>query len=131
MWCISTPSVRASIVGPREALETRKVFLRDVNWLGDTSLADIPQAGLELAARVRSTRQPRPVVLHHEAGRTWVELSEGEFGIAPGQACVLYADDGDDARVLGGGFIERSERGKDAEAMLSRLADQPAGVPAE
>ncbi len=119
------------IVGPREALETRKVFLRNVNWLGDTDLADIPPAGLELAARVRSTRQPRPVVLLHEAGRTWVELSEGESGIAPGQACVLYADDGDDARVLGGGFIERSERGKDAEAKLSRLAAQPAGVPAE
>ena len=114
------------IVGPREALETRKVFLRDVNWLGDESLADIPPTGLELAARVRSTRQPRPVVLHHEAGRTWVELSEGESGIAPGQACVLYADDGDETRVLGGGFIERSERGEDAEAMLSRLAE-PAG----
>ncbi|RWG20928.1 MAG: tRNA 2-thiouridine(34) synthase MnmA, partial [Mesorhizobium sp.] len=52
-------------------------------------------------------------------------------GIAPGQACVLYSDDGDEARVYGGGFIERSERGAEAEAMLSRLAQQPAHVPAE
>ena len=44
---------------------------------------------------------------------------------------MLYADDGDETRVLGGGFIERSERGEDAEAMLSRLAGQPASVPAE
>jgi tRNA-specific 2-thiouridylase len=52
-------------------------------------------------------------------------LAEGESGIAPGQACVLYSDDGNDARVLGGGFIERSERGADAERMLTRLAATP------
>ena len=80
---------------------------------------------------MRSTRPPRPAVLHHRAGETFVELGDGEAGIAPGQACVLYADDGDDARVLGGGFIERSERGKEAEAMLSRLAAMPAHIPAE
>jgi tRNA-specific 2-thiouridylase len=34
---------------------------------------------------------------------------------------VLYSDDGAGARVLGGGFIERSERGAEAEAMLGRL----------
>ena len=119
------------IVGPREALETHKIFLRNVNWLGDEALASIPADGLELFAKVRSTRPPRPAVLHHGAGATWVELGEGESGIAPGQACVLYSDDGNDARVLGGGFIERSERGKEAEAMLSRLAAMPAQVPAE
>jgi tRNA U34 2-thiouridine synthase MnmA/TrmU len=30
------------IVGPREALETHKVFLRDMNWLGDRPLGEIP-----------------------------------------------------------------------------------------
>jgi tRNA-specific 2-thiouridylase len=120
------------IVGPREALETHKIYLRDVNWLGDRPLADIPAEGMELFAKVRSTRPPRPAVLHHAGGAVWVELGEGESGIAPGQACVLYSDDGnDDARVFGGGFIERSERGKEAEAMLSRLAETPAHVPAE
>lgn len=52
---------------------------------------------------------------------TWVELTEGEAGVAPGQACVLYSDDGNEARVYGGGFIERSERGREAEAQLTRL----------
>jgi tRNA-specific 2-thiouridylase len=46
--------------------------------------------------------------------------------VAPGQACVLYSDDGNEARVLGGGFIGRSERGAEAEAMLSRLGAVPA-----
>ena len=44
---------------------------------------------------------------------------------------MLYGDDGNDARVYGGGFIERSERGKEAEAMLARLAAMPVQVPAE
>lgn len=114
------------IVGPREALETHKIYLRDLNWLGDEALSSLPTGGLELFAKVRSTRPPRPAVLHHRDGANWVELVDGESGIAPGQACVLYSDDGDDARVFGGGFIERSERGAEAEAMLSRLAAQPA-----
>lgn len=114
------------IVGPREALETRRIYLRDMNWLGDGSITDLPQQGMELFAKVRSTRPPRPAVLHQVEGKVWVELVDGESGVAPGQACVLYTDDGDAARVLGGGFIERSERGVEAEAMLSRLAAQPA-----
>lgn len=112
------------IVGPREALETHKVFLRDVNWLGDGALEDIPATGFEVYAKVRSTRPPRPAVLHHANGETWVELNDGESGIAPGQACVLYSDDSNAARVFGGGFIGRSERSRQAEEMLRRLTGQ-------
>jgi tRNA-specific 2-thiouridylase len=119
------------IVGPREALETHKIYLRNVNWLGDGPIGAIPTEGLELFAKVRSTRPPRPAVLHHHGGASWVELADGESGIAPGQACVLYTDDGNDARVLGGGFIERSERAAEAEAMLTRLAARPAHIAAE
>ncbi|AVM31765.1 MAG TPA: tRNA 2-thiouridine(34) synthase MnmA [Brucella melitensis] len=109
------------IVGPREALETHKVFLRDVNWLGDTPIADLPKSGMEVFAKVRSTRPPRPAVLRHADGQTWVELVDGESGIAPGQACVLYSDDSNAACVFGGGFIGRSEREPQAEEMLRRL----------
>ncbi len=109
------------VVGPREALETRRVFLRDVNWLGDTPLEALPPEGMEVFAKVRSTRPPTPARLHHTHGSTYVELHEGETGVAPGQACVLYSDDGDDSRVFGGGFIERSERDAEAETQLARL----------
>ncbi|SFJ48852.1 tRNA 2-thiouridine(34) synthase MnmA [Aerobium aerolatum] len=114
------------IVGPREALQTHKIFLRDFNWLGDEPLVATAPEGIEVFAKVRSTRPPRPAVLHRRDGMTWVELVDGESGIAPGQACVLYSDDGNHARVFGGGFIERSERDAEAEAMLSRLAAMPA-----
>ncbi|ERM00737.1 thiouridylase [Brucella intermedia 229E] len=119
------------IVGPREALETHKVFLRDINWLGDAPIGDLPEGGIEVFAKVRSTRPPRPpAVLRHADGQTWVELVDGESGIAPGQACVLYSDESNTARVFGGGFIGRSEREPQAEEMLRRLVANTASASA-
>ncbi|MBB4094872.1 tRNA 2-thiouridine(34) synthase MnmA [Brucella pecoris] len=118
------------IVGPREALETHKVFLRDINWLGDAPINDLPEGGMEVFAKVRSTRPPRPAVLRHADGQTWVELIDGESGIAPGQACVLYSDESNTARVFGGGFIGRSEREPQAEEMLRRLVANTANASA-
>ena len=124
LYVVHLDAARARvIVGPREALETHKVFLRDVNWLGDGPLAALPPEGLDVFARVRSSRPPRPATLHHRAGATWVALADGETGVAPGQACVLYSGDDAQSRVLGGGFISRSERSAEAEAMLSQLTE--------
>ena len=114
------------VVGPRSALETRRVFLRQVNWLGDVPLSQLPAEGMEVFAKVRSTRSPVPATVHNDGGTVFIDLHEGEAGVAPGQACVLYDDDADEARVLGGGFIERSQRGAQAEAQLARLEGRPA-----
>jgi tRNA-uridine 2-sulfurtransferase len=95
------------IVGPREALGVRSVILRDVNWIGNGALTDLPAEGLEVAARVRSTRAPRPGLLRNDSGAITVELLNAEEGVAPGQACVLYDSNAPDARVLGGGTIGR------------------------
>lgn len=125
---------RRVIVGPKEALETRRLFLRDVNWLGDAPLGDIAADGFDCFAKVRSTRPPKPARLHADAKGVYVVLEEGEPGIAPGQACVLYSADGDDARVFGGGFIDRSEKDSSAERQLRQLltateaAPQQAGI---
>ncbi|MCY0096417.1 tRNA 2-thiouridine(34) synthase MnmA [Hoeflea ulvae] len=116
---------RRVIVGPREALETRRVVLRDVNWLGDAPLEASGADGFECFAKVRSTRPPKPAILRAIDGEISVELVDGEAGVAPGQACVLYSAPGDEARVLGGGFIDRSERSPEAQALLSSLL-QPA-----
>ena len=113
------------IVGPREALDTVKVFLRDVNWLGCEPLGNLPDNGMELFARVRSTQPPRAAILRHASGLTSVELIGGETSVAPGQACVLYSDDNSEARILGGGFIDRTEHAAETEAMLRELEAEP------
>ena len=99
------------VVGPREALTTRTIVLREVNWLGDLPLDE--GAELDLFAKVRSTRPPAPAILRHTAERTTVELVTGEAGVAPGQACVFFDSDDETARVLGGGWIARTERSGD------------------
>jgi tRNA-specific 2-thiouridylase len=102
------PVRRLVVVGPREALLTRTVGLRDVNWLGDGALAALPEAGLPIWARIRSTQPPQPATLHHQDSQTSVTIHAGEHGVSPGQACVFY-DSGDGrSRVLGGGWIART-----------------------
>ena len=94
------------IVGPREALKTHTVRLRDVNWLGATPLAEASAGnGAPVEVKVRSTRGPQPAVIQMQDGEVFVTLVTGEYGISPGQACVFYADDSQTAEVLGGGFI--------------------------
>ncbi|TXN23805.1 MULTISPECIES: tRNA 2-thiouridine(34) synthase MnmA [Methylobacterium] len=101
------PETARVVVGPRSALATSRIRLTDVNWLGERPLADV--SDLEVAVRVRSTRAPRPAHLswNAEAGCAEVVLDTPEDGVSPGQACVIYADSGDRARVLGGGTIRR------------------------
>jgi tRNA-uridine 2-sulfurtransferase len=90
------------IVGPREALQTHRIVLRDVNWLGDSPLAP---GSYEVHARVRSTRPPQPARLVVADGEISVELLEGEYGVSPGQVCVLYEDGSERSRLMGGGWI--------------------------
>ncbi len=116
---------RRVIVGPREALETHRVYLRDINWLGDHALEETAREGFACFAKVRSTRPPAPAVLRADDRGVYVDLEIGEAGVAPGQACVLYSAPGADARVYGGGFIERSERAPSAESQLKALLASP------
>ncbi|MDB5589477.1 tRNA 2-thiouridine(34) synthase MnmA [Enterovirga sp.] len=95
------------VVGPRERLATTHLTLRDVNWLGDGALADLPAEGLPVAVRVRSTRPPGEALLRNRDGVAEVELLSPAEGVSPGQACVFYDGTGPRARVLGGGTIRR------------------------
>ena len=92
---------RQVVVGPKSALATRRIALSGVNWLGDAPI----ESGMSVHVRVRSTRQPQPALLYPSANGAEIELIEGEEGVAPGQACVLYDSADPRARVLGGGTI--------------------------
>ncbi|MBP2277766.1 MULTISPECIES: tRNA 2-thiouridine(34) synthase MnmA [Sphingomonas] len=82
------------IVGPKAALAVGAARLSGVNWLGGD------YAG-PMTAKVRSLA--KPVAARFDGGR--VTFDAPEYGVAPGQATVLYAGD----RVLGGGWIEETE----------------------
>lgn len=81
---------RRVIVGPKRALAVSEARLSDINWLGGDFSGP-------LRAKVRSLAKPVPARLKGER----LIFEAAEYGVAPGQAAVLY--DGD--RVLGGGWI--------------------------
>jgi tRNA-specific 2-thiouridylase len=112
------------IVGPRESLRAQVIALRNVNWLGDDP---IPEGGLGVAVRIRSSAPPQPATLFACAEGAEVLLQDGDYGIAAGQACVFYANTSAEARLLGGGWISRArsraeQRAQvDGEAALAAL----------
>ncbi len=86
------------IVGPREALAQSEVRLVDMNWLGDP----VPADGLAVQVRLRSSQPPQEARFWlRPNGSGTVELAAPCYGVAPGQAGMVY----DGSRVLGGGWI--------------------------
>jgi len=88
-------------VGPKRMLAVTSATLIETNAIG--SIPDVP-----LTAKVRSLAKPVPVALDGPLGAgatTMIRFIEPEFGVAPGQAAVIYAGE----RVVGGGWIDATE----------------------
>lgn len=95
------PATRQVVVGPRRALAVRSARIENINWLGEGFAGPV-------TAKVRSLAKPVPARLEGDQ----VIFDSPEYGVAPGQAAVLYAGD----RVLGGGWIAQTERAEMALA---------------
>jgi len=83
------PDEARIVVGPRRALAVESMRVADWNWLAEEQR--------EVSVKVRSLAPAVPAFRDGE----WVRFSEAEYGVAPGQAAVLY----DGTRLLGGGWI--------------------------
>ena len=93
---------RAVIVGPKRARPVRALRLDEINWLD----ADGPEgAPPSVLVKHRAHESAVDARIETDAAGVRVVLREPGFGIAPGQACVVYAG----SRVLGGGLIDRLE----------------------
>lgn len=86
------PEHNQVVVGPYTALARDTVFIKETNWL-----TDIPAQGIQADVKLRSAQLPLPATIYADK----VVLSEPAFGIAAGQACVVYIGN----RVIGGGWI--------------------------
>ncbi|MCW5748108.1 MAG: tRNA 2-thiouridine(34) synthase MnmA [Alphaproteobacteria bacterium] len=100
---------RRVVVGPRAALARPAIRIGDVNWLGDAPVAG---GGEPAQVRLRSSQPMRPATVALGPGETLeVRFDTPEFGVAPGQACVIYDPDTGE-RVLGGGTILSTAAGE-------------------
>ncbi|HZU63057.1 MAG TPA: tRNA methyl transferase PRC-barrel domain-containing protein, partial [Novosphingobium sp.] len=86
------------LVGPRRLLAVGAARITETNRIGPLDAAE------PLCVKVRSLARPVPAVLAGPLGdgaETLIRFAGPEYGVAPGQAAVLYAGD----RVVGGGWI--------------------------
>jgi len=91
------------VVGPRSALAVEGMRVADWNWIAEDQR--------EVSVKVRSLAPAVPALRDGD----WVRFSKAEYGVAPGQAAVLY----EDTRLLGGGWISET-------AAVDRLVDAAA-----
>jgi tRNA-specific 2-thiouridylase len=97
------PTQDRVVIGPKAALARDRVHLSEMNWLVPIKSGDILTAEVKL-------RSAQPLaagtVTALPDGLATVDLNGAQFGVAPGQACVIYQGD----RVIGGGWIQSAER---------------------
>ena len=92
------------IVGNREALAIKKIFVKDINLL-----SKVEDYNGNLFIKVRSTGRLIKAKVNLNNTSAEVNLEELENGISPGQACVFYSKSKFGDKVLGGGWIVRTE----------------------
>jgi tRNA-specific 2-thiouridylase len=103
---VDAPS-RQVRVGPKRMLAVEAARLIETNRIG-------PMPDEPLTAKVRSLAKPVPVTLEGAQGAkslgggapATIRFATPEFGVAPGQAAVIYAGE----RVVGGGWIDATEK---------------------
>jgi len=92
------------IVGNREALAIKKIYLKNLNLL-----SDVEEYNDNLFIKVRSTGRLVKAKANLNNTSAEVNLDELETGISPGQACVFYSKNQFGDKVLGGGWIVKTE----------------------
>jgi tRNA-specific 2-thiouridylase len=83
------PDAQRLVVGPRRALAVEAMRVAEWNWIGEQQR--------DVEVKVRSLAPPVPARIEEE----WISFGQPEYGVAPGQAAVVY----DGTRLLGGGWI--------------------------
>jgi tRNA-specific 2-thiouridylase len=86
------PEQARIVVGPRRALAVEAMRVEAWNWIGEEQR--------EVSVKVRSLAPAVPAVRDGDR----VRFHAPEYGVAPGQAAVLY----DGSRLLGGGSIAQT-----------------------
>ena len=91
------------IVGNRESLSIKKIYLKNLNLL-----SDVEKYNDDLFIKVRSTGKLTKAKVNLNKVGAEVNLMENEMGVSPGQACVFYSKNKLGDKVLGGGWITKA-----------------------
>ena len=105
LYVVNIDSEKNSIiVGPKDYLIVKKIVLRDLNILGDEK-----NFNNQIKIKVRSTGKLLNAEIKIKGNFADIQILDNETGISPGQACVFYCKDKIGDKVLGGGWIHKTE----------------------
>lgn len=94
------PETREVVLGTHDDLACKELIADGMNWLVD----ELPDS-FECLAQIRYQHTAAPArVERTDSDTVSVRFTDSQFGVAPGQALVLYEGE----RVLGGGWIGKS-----------------------
>ena len=85
------------IIGKQEELAVSSLTAVDANWL-----VDPPAGEFSCQAQIRYNSAASDAIACWDGMRLQVNFTQPRYGVAPGQAVVLF----DGERTLGGGWIE-------------------------
>ena len=91
------------VVGRKEELSIKKIYLKDLNLLGD-----VEKYNENFFVKVRSSGRLIKAKIKLSRNEAEIYLEENETGISPGQACVFYSKREIGDKVLGGGWIAKT-----------------------
>ena len=91
------------VVGSKEELSIKKIYLKDLNLLGD-----VEKYNENFFVKVRSSGRLIKAKIKLSQNEAEIYLEENETGISPGQACVFYSKRKIGDKVLGGGWISKT-----------------------
>jgi tRNA-uridine 2-sulfurtransferase len=94
------PEDHTVVVGPQEALAKNDISLKETTWVNAA-----PVDGQDVTVKFRSTQSPQAAKIKIVDAKIVVQFAEPQYGVSPGQACVVYDND----RVIGGGWIARDD----------------------
>lgn len=114
------PQSRQVVLGTHDELACLALEADEMNWLR----ADLPER-FTCLAQIRYQHQAAPATVTRTQEGVHVDFDVAQFGVAPGQALVLY--DGD--QVLGGGWIRQSEPAGSSEVTGPAVSSSVSEIP--
>ena len=91
-------------LGPKEEVMNKKLIATGVNWL-----ADEPSSAFKAKVKIRYNDRGASATVSPQGNSVVVEFDQPNSAITPGQLAVFYAQEGSNSRLLGGGWINKTE----------------------
>jgi len=89
-------------LGPKEELMHRQLWATDVNWL-----IPEPTSPFQAKVKIRYNDKGASATITPNENGVLVDFDEPNRAITPGQVTAFYVQEGNDTRLVGGGWIER------------------------